>query len=55
MDLVNKDWITKYIKCYFWSLALMMTVGKDGVSIYEDVFVSMSLMITVCIFAYIIS
>lgn len=55
MELIDAEWYAKYIKCYFWSLATMITVGKDGVSLYEDAFVSITLMITVSIFGYIIS
>lgn len=51
----NKDVGTRYIECFYFSAALIMLIGTKGETVVETLFTSTVLLITVGVFAYLIS
>jgi len=55
MNKFDSDWQVRYVESFYWSIATFLLVGSKGDSFPETVFCIFILLITVCLFAYILS
>lgn len=55
LSLYNREWYIKYVFCFYWALAEVMLIGTSGITSIEVLFTIISLLMTVGVFAYLIS
>lgn len=53
--MLNKDWSSRYISSFYWSIGTALLIGAEGSTSVELVFISCVLFCTVGIFAYLLS
>jgi len=55
IDLWEAPWYIKYVEGFYWAIATFLLVGSKGDTVVETVYCIIMLIITVFLFAYILS
>ena len=55
LDCVDSEWHIRWIESFYWACATMMLVGSKGNNFEEILLTTITMLITVGMFAYIIN
>jgi hypothetical protein len=52
--ILEKTWYESYMISFYWALATMMLIGTRGYNFYETSFTTITVLLTVGVFAFVI-